>query len=401
MIIHHLWLSSCVCVITDCSSLFISNTTATKRVSSSPLVFRASLRRIGMTLRASSRVLGVSFATAAIVGIVLVAFRSRKKREQEDDRKPSNVHVFAIPGDPALPTHLRRELYKEERRQKMAPLLAMKKPMYDNILMKDPDGDILSSISMKKANWYVRKELATWEDDEHSVIRLTFEPKKKSLQQLEENEYNQSLKQNHCVACGNDKDYRRHYVVPHCYRSRFPRRFKNHLSHDVVILCPVCHVRAQQISHEHKDDLEDQLRRKYFQHSIEQMELSAQPVLVDFPIYQARSAACALLKWKDGLPATKQQEYENLLRDHFKLDENRELSEAQLVQASRFESRRPNPSFVTGPELVGRHLREQQQTTTTEVVITAFVKEWRALFVESMNPKFLPKGWNVDAPAKC
>jgi hypothetical protein len=79
-----------------------------------------------------------------------------------------------------LPQHLQREVYKEERRKASVKFLAMKKPLYENIEMYGPDGKtMLCTIGTKKANWYVRKELAVWRDipDCHKSIRLLFEPK--------------------------------------------------------------------------------------------------------------------------------------------------------------------------------------------------------------------------------
>ena len=33
-------------------------------------------------------------------------------------------------------------------------------------------------------------------------------------------------------------------VIPHLYRQHFPLRMKSHSSHDVVLLCAVCHAQA-------------------------------------------------------------------------------------------------------------------------------------------------------------
>lgn len=41
--------------------------------------------------------------------------------------------------------------------------------------------------------------------------------------------------------CGQEGEYLRHSIVPHCYRQHFPPAMKSHLSHDVVLLCVGCH----------------------------------------------------------------------------------------------------------------------------------------------------------------
>lgn len=129
-----------------------------------------------------------------------------------------------------LPQHLRRAVWKEQKRKDSVRFLAMKKPMYDNIEMYDPDGDLLCTIAEKKANWYVKKELGTWNKTK-TAIHLRFKPKGKS-----ENVYNQSQKLNVCVCCGDDKDHMRHYVVPYCYRALLPEKYKTHMPHDIVIM---------------------------------------------------------------------------------------------------------------------------------------------------------------------
>jgi hypothetical protein len=375
-------------------------------------------------------------SVVALLGLALLTWRQQqqqpKRKNDNDDDNNTNTTRDA-PEDasssepntskqtiPPLPDHVQRELYKEERRQKMAPVLAMKKPMYDNILMKDPGGETLCTISHKKANWYINKNLATW-DEAKTTIRLTFKPNKKtkratangdddvnnknndnddSTQYDSPNVYNQSLKENCCVVCGAEKDYRRHYVVPYCYRARFPKRFKTHMPHDVVILCPNCHVRAQQASHDRMQVLEGKLRAQYFDDPA-YAELSAQPSINNLALYQVRSAACALLRWKNQLPADKVVEYSELVRQHYLLTgDDQELSNDCLKEASRLEARRPNPDYVTESDLVARHLQETNKEDQTEI-ITAFVKEWRELFCDEMQPRHLPVGWRIDAPVMC
>ena len=341
----------------------------------------------------------------------------------------------------------------------MIPVLAMKKLMYDNIRMKDPTGKILCTVGSKKANWYVRKSLACWEEG-NAAIRLNFEPKQKSKQRsstlkADENAnssararvdlrndgnesfsqeqeqhrhlYNQSLKENKCVICGVDKDYRRHYIVPYCYRSRFPQRFKTHMPHDVVILCPDCHVTAQQISHGRMQELEDRLRGG------KNNMVSAQPAWNDPVLTKVRSAACALLRRRDQLPDDKIREYTAVVRDYFhdtqqqknaKDDCRLALTIEQLQQASQVEPRQPNPQYISGPDLVmqdiswkirrrlsvGRSKAGSDRDVTIAVdddndvelrVLGDFVREWRSLFCQTMRPRCLPKGWSVDAPVIC
>lgn len=50
-----------------------------------------------------------------------------------------------------------------------------------------PDGELLSFIDRKKANWYVDNNLATMTSTDPLVIKLTFEPN--GRQNVEENAF--------------------------------------------------------------------------------------------------------------------------------------------------------------------------------------------------------------------
>lgn len=136
----------------------------------------------------------------------------------------------------------------------------MKSPMYDNVFMSDPDGNLMCTISLKKAKWYVGKGIAEWyrassckggKDEDDAYIRLLFQPNngksnnsssKNASKSDSESTYLQSPKLNICVSCGSDGYHMRHYIVPYSYRSGLPEEYKSHMSHDIVIVCPECHV---------------------------------------------------------------------------------------------------------------------------------------------------------------
>jgi hypothetical protein len=172
-----------------------------------------------------------------------------------------------------LPSHVNREIYKQERRKNASiRFMALKKPLYDNIEMYGPDNvTLLCTIGKKKAHWYVhKKKLAVWRtplllddggNNNHDAIlptskppsiRLLFTPKNNNKpQQLAMNKeelnhrrkmvrtenscsvfqptsqqqlYNTSHKRNICVACGTTTGLMRHYVVPYAYRRLLPSK---------------------------------------------------------------------------------------------------------------------------------------------------------------------------------
>lgn len=109
-----------------------------------------------------------------------------------------------------------------------------------------------------------------------------------------------------------------------------------------------------------------------------------------------RSAALALLRWKEKLPENRIEEYDTVVRDHLGVISNQALSEEQLQQAIDVEYRVPNPNYISGAELVANDLMQGGHDK-----IADFVKEWRTFFLETVQPRHLPHGWQVDAPVNC
>jgi hypothetical protein len=344
------------------------------------------------------------------------------------------------------PSHLQRALYKEERRGIMRPLITMKKPMYDNIVMLAPDGcTTLSTISRKKAQWYLQKGLATWHtttlngnarkdsveaskrhndlvaDDDSLAIRLLFEPKVSAEPDKALQRYNTSFKSNCCVVCGAHCDYMRHYVVPYCYRMHFPSHYKTHLPHDVVLTCLSCHTHAERAAHRKMHQVEHDLRRAQ-RDSLH--PTSAQAELVDKSVHQIQSAASALLHWPDRLPPKTLLAYQKRVQEwHLESmgssstnapsdsDDNEAntavsrtatLDPAVLHKACQLQSRRPNPHFVPGADLVIASLKLASEPNKFDpVALATFIRDWRRHFIDQLHPRHLPRGWSVQAAVHC
>lgn len=320
-----------------------------------------------------------STAGISLLAIAIFIFHQHHRRELSgiDEDEDGDASGFGQ----EVPTHLRRLLHKEERRKDSVRFLAMKKPMYDNIEMYSPDSTLLCTISEKKASWYVRKKLGRWKSKNES-IQLLFEPK---AQPSEPNTYNQTHKKNICVVCGESHKFMRHYIVPYCYRTLLPDEYKAHMPHDIVILCPDCHLHSEQATQERQKELEKSLRRH---------PSSSRPSIPNRSLRSVRSAACALCQRRGQIPSDQVESYENLIKAHFGLDESSWLSRNLLEQATKMETSTPNPSYIPGPYLVVSSLANDEAT------IRNFIMDWRQHFIETMQPRFLPEGWSIDSPVR-
>ena len=120
--------------------------------------------------------------------------------------------------------------------------------MYENCKMVAPDGGLLSNCDMKKAMWYIERDLADKICDNPFTIKLRFEPNGRGIPASQSAIYDDKFyvvdRKNQCVVCGKDKDYSRFHVVPTLYRTHFPDELKSHRAHDIVLLCFFCHEQA-------------------------------------------------------------------------------------------------------------------------------------------------------------
>ena len=98
----------------------------------------------------------------------------------------------------------------------------------------------------------------------------------------------------------------------------------------------------------------------------------------------------------------------DIVREYIGAQQQTELTVEQLTEASLVQPRKPNPEYVSGPDLVMQHLdnkiaaeRGNSEGDAEITVLGDFIREWRVLFYESVRPRYLPNGWSVDAPVVC
>jgi hypothetical protein len=307
---------------------------------------------------------------------------------------------------------------KQVRYANMLPQLIMKKKMYDNVRMHGPDGTFMTTISKKKGDWYIRKGLAVefnkkeWDyklnsselEGEEEVppgIRLKFEPKKPVYREdaalplpeadaTDKNKpkpyYEATPKSNSCVSCdSSDEGYMRHHIVPSTYRTLFPKRFKSHLSHDIVILCPNCHVKIQGIYGKQMSVLEARV--------VGRVPVSQRHRWTfDREAGKVKSAATALSKYRSTLPSSRVLEFEDILRSHYGLDDDSSLSISDDIinNAMAVNDQLENPLWVSPPTLLINSLEGD------ETKLRNFVISWRSYFIAELKPKYMPEGWDVN-----
>mmetsp|Transcript_23406 Transcript_23406/g.55464 ORF Transcript_23406/g.55464 Transcript_23406/m.55464 type:complete len:475 (-) Transcript_23406:31-1455(-) len=414
--------------------------------------------------------------------------------------KTRNSRVMMVGVIDDLPTHLQRELYKDQRRKQSIPRLARKSPLYDNYRMYGPDGTtLLCTTSAKKARWYVRKNLAEWwqlptiignkndsngdktiqttfsdsdvsPTDSTKSIRLLFVPKNQKCldddigtavmdeqnmdngNDQDKEKYDDVLRRSHkdniCVVCGTTEGLVKHYVMPHCYRRKMPTKFKSHHSHDIVLLCVPCHTNADRDGRVPFEKELDRLYRKGKYHTRNQTNRAMIP---DQDLKRVQSCARALLWHSDKIPIVKRKQCEETLQGYIMTQKEQRkategiaeeegngrggfvetagtgtlsssTNEQLLNELANMETDRPNPYHISTPDLIVQERLttvklsntattingtnnemsvplglQQQQGNLDDTAIEEFVREWRRLFIDTLQPQYLPKGWSINS----
>lgn len=189
----------------------------------------------------------------------------------------------------------------------------MSTPMYDNVSLHSSTHVYLCTISEKKSSWYVKKGLG---ERRGNVLTLNFEPDfmgDKLPGKPSDIEYHRRYKRNECVVCGSTSSgFMRHYVVPSCFRCLFPKRFKSHLSHDVVLVCSRCHVGVQ---------AETGRRMTKVIWVVEGRRGNGVGMwVVDRGVMEARNAAVAIRKYRGKMPKDVVERHEEIIRGYLGRD---------------------------------------------------------------------------------
>ncbi|XP_067936179.1 exonuclease 3'-5' domain-containing protein 2-like [Watersipora subatra] len=248
------------------------------------------------------------------------------------------------------------------------------KAMYSNCVMQAPDGQVLCVCDVRKAQWYCDKELAdkvSEEGAEELVIRLRFEPRGRPTT---ERDYYRSRKENICVVCGADESFLRKNIVPREYRKHFPEILKSHSSHDVVLLCALCH---------QKSGISDQRYKMHFA-DLCNAPYTTGAVTVNQELKKVKSAARTLNGYMDKIPAKRVEECRSILREFYKTDD---ITREHIESASSLDERDSTPQD---------HGRIVVQYFMDNSSVQEFQRLWRVRFLEVMSPKHLGEYWHVD-----
>ena len=235
----------------------------------------------------------------------------------------------------------------------------------------------LCTCDPKKAKWYIEKGLGLVVQHNPMVVRLNFEPAGRPRTKYEDEIYYVQERQNMCVVCGQKHSYIKKNVVPHEYRKYFPNVLKDYQSHDIVLLCIMCH----RISNAHDAVLKNMLSKEC---NAPIGREGGQKVTVDVLRKTVRNAAWALLRTRSTIPEPRVTELEKVVKKYLNVDF---VSQELLQETANIDARNWNEYYQAHGERVCDSYQKRG--------LVQLQQRWRKHFLDTMQPKHLPQFWSV------
>lgn len=238
--------------------------------------------------------------------------------------------------------------------------------IYGNWKVLSPDGHLMFRCDTKKANWYLKRNLASVTENE-STIKLNFNPKGLGNH---DKDYGLSEIDNICVICGIDEFLTRHHVVPYCYRRFFPMEKKSHNFHDVLSLCVNCHEKYEKSAFEYKLELANKYNAPINGELYDNREL--------FRI--KRICICLIGEMSFTIPNNRIFEIKEEIRKYF---------------SWKYVTKKRLKNFIN--KEVKLYNRTHGEIVISKIDdIDSFIYDWRCHFIEKNDCRFLPENWSID-----
>jgi len=260
------------------------------------------------------------------------------------------------------------------------------KPLYDNCIMVDQNGQFLCNCSRKKIDWYLERKLAVLINENPVTVKLFFTPKGIGNRG---NAFYESEKSNWCVVCGATNDLLRHNVIPAAYRQHFPLHIKSHSSHDVVLLCTACHRLADSYNHHLKLTLSNE-----YDIPLEKTKKNDEETKTRARV---KSAGTALLNGSK-IPEERKEVLHKILQEYYKKEE---ITTEDLKNAARLANsvgrlpREERHGSLVVAQLIVNNPDGSMDLKATSDKIYDFCRRWRQHFLTSLQPKYMSPYWDV------
>lgn len=258
-----------------------------------------------------------------------------------------------------------------------------------------PNGTHMFTCGEKKATWYLDRELAKRTVD--GKIQLTFEPKGNGF---EANEiFGRTIREAICVVSGVADGLQRHHIVPYCYRTYFPEKYKSKNHHDVVLMQHERHSEYEQEATIYKDVIAEMygvktINELNIEYTGKLREVGKSNAILLNNIY---SIFKTYGKINQKIKLKKLQAIADIIEIPFETVCNYTYVQLlKMYQLLKAEYENDIYLYKQKNRIIYDHGYYIIQKLDTEEKIMEFVKLWRTHFIETMQPKHMPIGWSID-----
>ncbi|XP_025404832.1 exonuclease 3'-5' domain-containing protein 2 isoform X2 [Sipha flava] len=252
--------------------------------------------------------------------------------------------------------------------------------VYDNCLMENIDGTVMSTCSHKKVDWYISQGLAKLVKDNPRTIRLNFSADLKNRK----DKFSVLPRENICTVCGRPEYFRKKKIIPKEFVRHMPTAYKSHIPHDTLLLCYWCHIKS--------NTFDSTIRKKLFDicktNEVNPNEYRKIPAYVK--IMRSKSLAQTLLKSRHKLPDKIIYELKLEIAEIYNIKPNRVfdsfLETLVTIKSLKYEN---DSQHNNAAKKVVEHFLERNALNELKTM-------WRQHFLNTMKPKYLPTLWSVS-----
>ena len=283
------------------------------------------------------------------------------------------------------------------------PTLKDNSSKYSNCKIYHPNGKLMCVNSQKKGRWYVEKTnaeiLELKADGTLASIKLTFTPKGEGFD--DDDVFGLSIQETKCVVTGETDITKltKHHVVPYCYRKYMPLEYKSRNHHDVVFMTEDSHDEYEQIA----NDYRDQTHEYYGVPTMKESQKITSDI-INSPkaklMGRINGYVTAIRDKGYLIPEERlrgmRKEILKYIKDVYDF-KTRTLTDYWMERIERDvkeeHKRLKNTSKVDPHELLVKTLVENGE-------LDVFIIGWRYHFINTMNPPYMPKGWDMNRTVK-
>lgn len=275
----------------------------------------------------------------------------------------------------------------------------------ENWKVYHPNGKHMFTCGERKAEWYLEKigdngiPLAKKIGDYE--IQFNFEPKGTGYK--DGDVFGLAGREMRCVVDGENEGLQRHHIVPYCYRSHFPTEYKSKNHHDVVLITYKYHEQYEVEATKFKNEV----AKMYDIKTLNELNLEYTKVLCSFSNTKVKTVSklYSIFGSYGKIPQDVVNSNLMFVADQIGIPRKKivkftyiQLYALYLEMKKIYQNEFDNLKIRNRKEFDhGYHLMKKLDTHEK---IEDFVKMWRAHFIQTMKPKYMPEGWSIDFRVK-